>query len=93
MKKYTYNFKQKVINDYHQGMTCKELCIKYSIEKSCLYDWLKFFEVKNNPKNGLYLSRLLKLMNQLIRVSRELEIIKQTHCFPDSSIKEKEVAI
>ena len=45
--KYTKEFKEIIVKKYQQGMTCKELCNKYSIAKSCLYDWLKFFLSKN----------------------------------------------
>ena len=52
MTKYTKEFKEIIVKEYQQGISCKNICAKYRIPKSCLYDWLKFFEVKNNPKNG-----------------------------------------
>lgn len=95
MTKYTKEFKEIIVKEYQQGISCKNICAKYSIPKSCLYDWLKFFQVKTNPKNGesFTYQEYCKLKKHLTKISRELEIIKQSHCFPDSNIKEKEAAI
>lgn len=91
MTKYTKEFKEIIVKEYQQGISCKNICAKYRIPKSCLYDWLKFFQVKTNPKNGesFTYQEYCKFKKHLAKISRELEIIKQSHCFPDSSIKEK----
>ncbi len=94
MNRYTKEFKEKIITDYQQGTTCKNICENYSIPKSCLYDWLKLYRVKTNKKtDGFTYRQFLDLQKDFERTKQELEIIKLSHCFADSPRKQKEEAI
>lgn len=95
MKKYTKEFKQKVVDEHKSGMPCKDICMKYSIPKSCLYDWLKLYDVKTDKKSSQTFTyeQYLSLQMELEKTKMELDIIKLSHCFTDSPRKQKQAAI
>lgn len=94
MQKFTKEFKLKVVDEYQNGASCKELCTKYSIPKTCLYDWLKLYKVKTaKNKNSFTYEQYINLQKQLDKVKQELEIIKLSNCLPSSPIRQKQEAI
>lgn len=94
MNKYPKEFKEKIVKEYQNGNSYKDLKQKYSIPKTCLYDWLKLYKVRlhKNEKEFTY-KQYENLLNQFEKVSRELEIIKVTNCLPTSPRKQKQEAI
>ncbi len=94
MQKFTKEFKLKVVDEYQNGVSCKELCTKYSIPKTCLYDWLKLYKINTTKdKNCFTYEQFINLQKQLAKTKQELEIIKLSNCLPSSPIRQKEEAI
>jgi len=48
MTQYSKKIKKQVICDFGSGIPCKNICLKYNISKSCLYNWIKLFDVKTS---------------------------------------------
>ena len=46
MKKYTNNFKLKIVYEYQNGSSYKELKRKHGIPKTCLYEWLRLYKIR-----------------------------------------------
>lgn len=95
MKRYTHEFKEKVVKEFIEGKSCKNICSQYKIPKSCLYDWLKLYKVRTNKRayESFTYKQFLDLQRELEKTRQELAIIKLSHCFADSPRKEKEKAI
>lgn len=94
MKVYNTSFKITIINEYKNGTSYKEIKEKYNVPKTCLYDWLKLYSIKVHKDEKIFTYKQYEdLQKQFEKVSRELEIIKLSHCFADSPRKQKEEAI
>ncbi len=94
MKKYTIKFKEIIIKEYKNGTSYKEIKEKYNVPKTCLYDWLKLYSIKVHKDEKIFTYKQYEdLQKKFEKVSRELEIIKLSHCFADSPRKQKEEAI
>lgn len=94
MQKFKKEFKEKVINEYRNGLNYKEIKQKYGVSKTCLYDWLKLYPIKvHKNENTFTYKQYEDLQKKFEKVFRELEIIKQSHCFANSPRKQKEEAI
>lgn len=90
MRKFTKEFKEIIINEYKNETSYKEIKEKYNVPKTCLYDWLKLYNIKvhKNEKTFTY-KQYEDLEKKFEKVSRELEIIKLSHCFADSPRNKK----
>mgnify|MGYP002707777413 CR=1 FL=1 len=94
MKVYNTRFKITIINEYKNGTSYKEIKEKYNVPKTCLYDWLKLYSIKVHKDEKIFTYKQYEdLQKKFEKVSRELEIIKLSHCFADSPRKQKEEAI
>lgn len=94
MKKYDYDFKISVVEAYKNGLNYKEIREKFHVTKTCFYDWLKLYNTKVHQKEKTFTYKQYEeLQKKFEKISRELEIIKLSHCFADSPRKQKEEAI
>ncbi len=94
MQHFTKEFKETITNEYKNGTIYKENREKYSVPKTCLYDWLKLYSIKvHKDEKTVTFKQYEDLQKKFEKVSRELEIIKLSHCFADSPRKQKEEAI
>ena len=93
MKKYDFDFKISVVEAYKNGLTYQEIREKFHVTKTCFYDWLKLYNTKVHQKEETFTYKQYKeLKKKFDKISRELEIIKLSHCFADSPRKQKEGA-
>lgn len=70
--RYSDDYKEKIVNDYKQGMIAKEVMKKYLIKKSTLYDLLKIYKIKKH------------IEKQLGQVNIQLNILKkQNGCYKE----------
>lgn len=67
MKKYTKDFKLKIVNEYEHRVGCKELCSMYSISKSSLYEWIKLYKVRVGKNNKLYTYEDIKKLERKLK--------------------------
>ena len=94
MKKYDFDFKISVVEAYKNGLNYKEIREKFHVTKTCFYDWLKLYNTKVHQKEKTFTYKQYEeLQKKFEKISRELEIIKLSHCFEDSPRKQKEEAI
>lgn len=89
--KFTKEIKIEILNNYKKEIGYKELCLKYGISRSTIYNWVR----KNKKIKGGDISYLdyYKLKKQLDKKNLELEMYENLHCFKDATTKEKEIAI
>lgn len=89
--KFTNEIKIEILNNYKKGIGNKEICLKYGISRSTIYNWVR----KNKKIKCSDISYLdyYKLKKQLDKKNLELEMYENLHCFKDATTKEKEIAI
>ncbi|MBQ9790699.1 MAG: IS3 family transposase [Clostridia bacterium] len=89
------NLKQNVIIDIKNNIKIKTILNKYNLPKSTLYYWLKQGKDISDyyKKKSVTYQDYEKLKKERDRLSLELQIFKDLHCFTDATTKEKETAI
>lgn len=95
MCRYSNAGKDLALAEINNNTPIKEIVAKRGIPKSTLYYWLKKEKLirPNGKKKSATFVSYEKLKKERDRLKLELQIYKDLHCFTDSSIKEKEIAI
>ena len=94
MQHFTKEFKETIIKEYKNGTSYNEIREKYNVPKTCLYDWLKLYNIKVHKDEKIFTYKQYEdLQKKFEKVSKKLEILKLSHCFADSPRKQKEEAI
>lgn len=74
MKKYTIKFKEKIISEYKNGISYNEVREKYNVPKTCLYDWLKLYNIKVHKDEKIFTYKQYEdLQKKFEKVSRDLK--------------------
>lgn len=90
--KFEKEIKNKIIDEYYKKVSIKDICEKFHVSKTTVYNWLREKKKVKGSKEITYLD-YYKLNNKYKNKCLELEILEKLHCFKDVSIKEKEIAI
>ena len=95
MQRYTKELKEQIVEEYLNGSSCKALIDKYRMCKSSLYSWISLFKVRKNRMNRTSFTYhdYLEIKKKLEIKTMEFNILRDTHCFKDSSTLEKEKAV
>ena len=73
MKKFTKDIKIKIIGLYKQGITIKEICVRYKISKATIYSWIKSNRcIFNKDKTKAIKYSDYEKLQQQISVSKEI---------------------
>ena len=80
---YSTEIHKQAINAYNNGISVKEICTSFSISRSCLYNWIKLFSVKQyTESNAQYTySLIIELQKQLSKLAQEYKILQQAYDF------------
>lgn len=90
MIKFNEKTKKQILTEYNDGKTIKEITSKYGVAKSTIFTWIK----KNiQTKKFIDYKKYEILQRELEHTKLKFEIYENLHCFKDSSIREKEIAI
>lgn len=76
--KFPKELKFKIFEEYENGINCKELCLKYGVSKSLLYEWIKDCNVLTHreSKTKFMISDYLSLKKNLKMQQIQLDIMK-----------------
>ena len=93
--RYTIEQKKEIVKEYLNGEKCKNLMEKYKICKATLYLWINLFKVqkKRSTRIAYTYHEYLETKRKLAMKTLEYNILQDAHCFKDSSLKEKEMAV
>ncbi len=90
-KRHTEEDKKHLVSLYENGITVQEICEKYEISRSALYNWIKLYTERKAPKTGTTISghRIVFLEEENRKLREENEILKKASCGYSASSEEK----
>lgn len=75
---YTLEIRNQSINAYKNGKTANEICEAFGISRTCLYNWIKRYNVRND--NGSFpkytYAEVIDLQKQVKRLEKTKEILQ-----------------
>ena len=89
--KYTKEIKSQILAEYSNGIKCKELCLKYKVSKSLLYEWIKGCKVltHKDSKTKFVISDYLGLKKKVQMQDLQIDIFKDVFDLLDIERKKK----
>jgi transposase InsO family protein len=96
ISKFSIETKNEILESYYNKKEkISDICKKYHISKSCLYNWIKQFKKYHRrvKKMDINLQQIYALERDLKKLRIENEIFRKSGCGINSSIKEKVEAI
>ncbi len=75
---YTLEIRNQSINAYKNGKTANEICEAFGISHTCLYNWIKRYNVRNdNGSSPKYTyAEVIYLQKQVKRLEKTKEILQ-----------------
>ncbi len=94
-KRHTEEDKKNLVSLYESGNSVQEICEKYQISRSTLYNWIKLYTERKAPKTGTTISghRIVCLEEENRKLREENEILKKASCGCNASRSKKIQAV
>lgn len=94
-KRHTEEDKKFLVSLYENGKSVQEICEKYQISRSALYNWIKLYTERKSLKTGTTISghRIVCLEEENRKLREENEILKKASCGRNASRSEKIQAV
>lgn len=75
---YTLEIRDKAISTYKNGKTAKEICETFGISRTCLYNWIKWYKVRNDNGSSqeFKYSEVIDLQKKVKRLEKTKEILQ-----------------
>lgn len=93
--KHTKELKEKLVQEYCEGVAVKDLIRKYNVSRSTVYEWVKMYKTQINKKTNEIFNykQLIEEQKASQKTALELEILKDAQCFDAAPRKTKLEAI
>ncbi len=93
--KHTKELKEKLVQEYCEGVAVKDLIRKYNVSRSTVYEWVKMYKTQINKKTNEIFNykQLIEEQKASQKTALELEILKDAQCFDVAPRKTKLEAI
>lgn len=90
-KRHTEEDKKLLVSLYENGKSVQEICEKYQISRSALYNWIKLYTERKAPKTGTTISghRIVCLEEENRKLREENEILKKQVAVTVPPVKKK----
>ena len=84
-----------MVSLYESGNSAQEICEKYQISRSALYNWIKLYTERKAPKPSITISghRIVCLKEENRKLREENEFLKKASCGYSASREEKIQAV
>ena len=89
--KYQDEFRSEIVDLFRAGMTVENICEKYQVSKSSVYNWIKL-DSKHSSKNGVMqisFREIISLQSEVARLRQENEIFQKCEWVISVPLEEK----
>lgn len=93
-RKFSDKMIQQIVKEYLECHSPKQICEKYGMVKSCLYNWVREMrQVKRTESCSMTARQIYMMERKMKTLQEENQIFKESECSSAASIDEKIVAI
>ena len=93
-RRFSDNMIQQIVTEYLECHSPKQICEKYGMAKSCLYNWVREMRQVKRPESCAMTARQIYMMERKMKtLQEENQIFKDSECSVAASIDEKMAAI
>lgn len=88
--------REQAITAYANGKSPIEICKTFGISRSCLYNWIKLFSVRQDTDSNIKYtySQIISLQKQLAKLSKEHNILQQAYNYLNPNLTQRlEIAV